>query len=467
MIWLVPVVAVLGALQQDPIAAAETLLKQGQYAPAARSFEAVTVQNPKAAQAWFGLAVCYSQMQQPGDVVAAIRKYLELEPHAADGHAVLGLALQAQVRLSEARAELERAIRLDPEQTEAIEALANVCLLEGDAARAVSLLQALPRPAAADPEVRLTLGSALARTGDYAAAVATLQPLVDADPPGPPQAFITAAAALRKLGRRDDALRLCERGMCAYPNSVRIEAVYLAEPMQTLVVRIRERLKAVPSHAAGLPEMIQLGRNIVDSDSARTAPLDAAESLLSQAVRFAPGNPSAWYYYSRCLFALRRLEDALAAVQQGLGLSPDAEMSTLLETELGIIETNLSHPDRAEKAFLVAMDSNRKLAVPLSEAAFQYFQFLALQSRPADAQAVIEEILRREPFFLAARLENAKYLESEDQLDRAIREGEMVIRNTEDPKMLRAAHIFLAKTCHRAGRLHDAERHQAWIKSNS
>ena len=467
MIWMLPAVAVLGAFQQDPLAAADALLKQGQYAQAARSFQAVTAKNPKAAQAWFGLAVCYSQMQQPGDVVAAIRKYLALEPDAADGRAVLGLALHAQGKLPEARAELERAIRLDAGQTEAIAALANVCLLEGDAARTVALLRPLARSATVDPEVRITLGSALARTGDYAAAVATLQPLVDADPPGPVQAFITAAGALRKLGRGRDALLLCERGMRAYPNSVRIEAVYLAEPMQSLVERVRERLKAVPSQAAGLPEMIQLGRNIVDSDSARTAPLDAAESLLSQAVRFAPENPACWYYYSRCLFALRKLEDARAAVERGLGLRPDAEMATLLNTELGIVETNLSHPDRAEKAFRAAMDSNRKLAAPLSEAAFQYFQFLALQSRPAEAQAVIEEILRREPFFLAARLENAKYLESEDQLDRAIGEGELVIRNTEDPKMLRAAHIFLAKTCNRAGRRQDAERHQAWIKGNS
>jgi tetratricopeptide (TPR) repeat protein len=456
----------VSACADDPLAAAEALLRQGQYTAAARRFETISRAHPKAAQAWFGLAVCYSQMQRPAEVIAAITRYLELEPRSADGRAILGLALQSAARLPEARAELERALRLDPSQTEALQALANVYLMEGNAARAVTLLGTAARSPAADPDLRLTLGAALARTGAYADALAALQPLLEGARPGPVQAFITAAGALRKLGRDDDALRLCERGMRAFPNSARLEAVYLAAPMQTLVARIRERLKAVPSGAAGLPEMIQLGRNIVDSDSNRSAPLDAAESLLAQAVRFAPADAAAWYYYSRCLFALSRMEDALAAIGKGLNAAPGGEMRTLLETQRGLVEANLSHPERAEEAFRAAMDANRKLPVLLSEAAFQYFQFLSLQSRPREAQSVIDEILRHEPFFLPARLENAKWLAGEDQLERAIQEGELVIRNTEDKRMLRAAHIFLAKTCHRAGRTQDAGRHQAWIKAN-
>jgi len=470
MMRVAPILAWLAATgiagAQDPHAAAEALMKQGQYAQAAERYEAISAKDPKAAEAWFGLAVSYSQMQRPADATEAIRKYLKLEPDSADGRAILGLALQAQGRLPEARAELERAVCLDSSQIEALAALAHVHLLEGNPGKSVSLLQPLARSPAADPEIRLLMGSALARTGDYAAAVETLRPLTDASPPGPVQAFITTATALRKLGRSEEARLLCERAMRTYPNSVRLELVYLAEPMPLLVVRIKERLKAVPPGAVGLPEMIQLGRNIVDSDSARTAPLGAAENLLSQAVRFAPGNASAWYYYSRCLFALTRFDDARAAVQKGLSLARDDEMRTLLHTQLGVVETNFLHFDRAGDAFRAAMEANRRLPSPLSESAFQYFEFLALQSRPQEAQAVIEEILRREPFFLPARLENAKYLASEDHLERAIQEGELVVRNTEDTRILRSAHIFLAKTCHHAGRAQEAARHQDWIKSH-
>ncbi len=448
------------------LSAADTLLRQGRYEQAAAQFQAIAEKNPGSAQAWFGLAVSYSQMQRPGAVIDAIRKYLKLVPDAADGRAILGLALEATGRLPEARTELERAVRLDSSQTEAVEALAHVHLLLGDPARSVALLRPLARGPELSPAGRVLLSSALARSGDYAAAFDTLQPLVDrAAPPAPVEAFVIGTTALRKLARGREALMLCERGMRAYPNAIRLEQVYLDEAMPVLVTRIKERLKAVPPGAAGLPEMIQLGRNIVDSDSGRTAPLGAAENLLSQAVRFAPANAGAWYHYGRCLFALGRLEDARAAVEKGLAVAADGEMRTLLYTEMGIVETNLSHFDRAEQAFRSAMEADRRLPAFVPEPAFEYFRFLSLQGRTRDAQAAIEEILRRQPYYLPARLENAKQLAEEDKLERAIEEGEFVIRNTEDPRLLRPAHLLLAKTCHRAGRAADAERHQAWIRN--
>ncbi len=105
---------------------AEPLLLQGKYIEAAVAYEEVVKRAPLFYEAYFALGMCYGQTAQLPRAEEAFRKYLALQPLSPDGHASLGLVLVQLKRLDEAKAELERALEIDPAQTEAGEALARI-----------------------------------------------------------------------------------------------------------------------------------------------------------------------------------------------------------------------------------------------------------------------------------------------------------------------------------------------------
>jgi tetratricopeptide (TPR) repeat protein len=99
------------------------LMAQGKYAEAAPRFEQILRLAPENAEAYFALAVCYSQMGRTDEAIVLLRRYLERRPTQADGYTVLGLLLLDRGQSQDARQALERALELDPAQEEARQAL--------------------------------------------------------------------------------------------------------------------------------------------------------------------------------------------------------------------------------------------------------------------------------------------------------------------------------------------------------
>lgn len=99
------------------------LMAEEKYAEAAPRFEQILRLAPDNAEAYFALAVCYSQMGRTDEAIPLLRRYLERRPTEADGYTVLGLLLLARGQQQDARQALERALELDPAQEEARQAL--------------------------------------------------------------------------------------------------------------------------------------------------------------------------------------------------------------------------------------------------------------------------------------------------------------------------------------------------------
>jgi len=102
---------------------AERLVQTDRFSEALPLYDSVTKDVPGYADAWFSAGMCYARMADVKRAEQAFRTYLHLQPNSADGHGSLGLLLLMQQRVTEARAELEEALRLDPASTEAKDAL--------------------------------------------------------------------------------------------------------------------------------------------------------------------------------------------------------------------------------------------------------------------------------------------------------------------------------------------------------
>ncbi|MCA1602447.1 MAG: hypothetical protein LC776_12655, partial [Acidobacteria bacterium] len=97
----------------------------------------------------------------------------------------------------------------------------------------------------------------------------------------------------------------------------------------------------------------------------------------------------------------------------------------------------------------------------------EYVRFLQLRSRPAEAEALLHEILRWNPLSPQAHVERAKLLAARGQWDEVVGEGEFVLRNAgEDEELLRSAHMLLARAYLRLNQPEKAQLHRRWLESH-
>jgi non-specific serine/threonine protein kinase len=113
--------------------------RQKGFAFAREMFAKAIAIDPTYARAHAGLADCYSFLymsweprpEHLAQAETASKRALELDPASAEAHVSRGFALSLQNKFTEARKELETAIRLDPHFYEGYYFFARACLAEG------------------------------------------------------------------------------------------------------------------------------------------------------------------------------------------------------------------------------------------------------------------------------------------------------------------------------------------------
>ncbi len=442
-------------------------MKAGKVAEAAKAYEQAIRLRPDFAEAYFALGASYTQLGRLKEAAEEFQSYLKFEPRSADGHAALGVLLLTDGRVAQARPELEQALRLDPSQTEATKALARVYNIEGAAPKAVPLLRALVESGEADDEARTILARSLYSSGDIASAAALLDRMLAGNGKHSTETYILAAVAAREARDIQKAMRICEQGVRAYPNSERIEALYVSLPKEPLVDRINQRLEQLRQNPKDVDEMIAIGRAMTAAGKGKRGPaVERGEELLALAVQLDAENAAAWYHYGRCLLIQLKLEEARAAFRKALSLVRENDLKTLILERIGLAESRLEHLDAADQAFRESHELNRKLERHISEPAFDYYWFLVMRDREAEAHALLEEILHWEPLFTPALLERAKNCVSREQFEKGIGDAILVTLNAEDPELQRSAHFLLVKIYRMLGRNAEAQLHADWIKSH-
>jgi tetratricopeptide (TPR) repeat protein len=124
----------------------------------------------------------------------------------------------------------------------------------------------------------------------------------------------------------------------------------------------------------------------------------------------------------------------------------------------------------AEDAFRNALDLNRRLPQFDSSSALRYAEFLAGQNRLSDCGRLLNEILRREPEFAPALLQQARLLVVQNRRDDGIELAEEALKMAEKAGLsfpqdrLAAIHLFLSVNYFAAGREDLSRVHQLWIQ---
>ena len=206
------------------------------------------------------------------------------------------------------------------------------------------------------------------------------------------------------------------------------------------------------------------GRALLE-DRTRSA---QARAPLEKAVKLTPNDPEAHYYLARwaCLHNADR--HCLAEAATTLRLAPGNDDASLqLNTLMGIAAEKLGQPETAEKAFVAALEANKRLGLKDPLSAFQFIDFLLKRARDDDAQPLVQLLMDKSPAFGPAFLEHAKYLARQGQKEKAAELAEYSLKlRWMDKEKQRAAHVLLARTYFQLGNEKEAQRHQEWVEQN-
>jgi tetratricopeptide (TPR) repeat protein len=140
-----------------------------------------------------------------GKAIEEYRLAVALKPSLPNLHYSLGHLLWKDLKVSEARKELEAELALNPRHAGALNDLANTYLLEHQPDKALPYLS---RALAADlqnPDIHRDLGTAYSELGDYSKAAAEFKVAVSADRDG--SVHYKLARVYQALGQKDKAAR--------------------------------------------------------------------------------------------------------------------------------------------------------------------------------------------------------------------------------------------------------------------
>jgi TolB-like protein/DNA-binding winged helix-turn-helix (wHTH) protein/Flp pilus assembly protein TadD len=204
----------------------------GMVAEARRLFEQALAADPRYAPAVQGLAYTYAaaflepmrdgelsgELRQPAILARALalaRHAVELDPYLAEAHATLGWVLHWDYRRSEALAEFQRAIELNPNLADG--RFAHLLVHNGRAAEAVAYMRRTMRQDPLPPTIYLSyLGNAYYMTAQYDEAYTTLRSGAERMPDYRAM-WVWLAAAAAQSGRRDEARAVAQRVLAMAP----------------------------------------------------------------------------------------------------------------------------------------------------------------------------------------------------------------------------------------------------------
>lgn len=300
---------------------------------------------------------------------------------------------------------------------------------------------------------------------NYVKAIEALELALSREPRSSPEAYVMLATSRLNTGERDKAIEVCEQGMNVHPNSERLASFYVSLlQVAATEAETKTKLEAkVKQNSTSALYRKALGGLLLKQN-----PLDPrVEELLAAAAKLAPRDAEARYLYGQWACLNNREALCVAELKSALALSPTNDQAQMqIYTLIGMAEDKLHHTAQAEAAFRSAMQFNRKLERPNPHAAIQYADFLIKRLRDAEAQRIVDEVLRWSPEFGPARFERAKFLAKQGKMAEAVDECRGALEYPHSNKIqLRAMHAFMAKTLFALGRVEEAQTHQSWIES--
>jgi Flp pilus assembly protein TadD len=142
-------------------------LKAGKLDDAESAFRGVLAKGGRIAYVHNNLGIVYQERGQHAKAVAEFREAIRLDPGYVAPRILLGASLLALGRLSEAKVQLDRAVKLAPREPLARLQLAKACEGAGDWAGAVEQYRSLRGLVPQEPEYAYGLGKAYLRLSEW------------------------------------------------------------------------------------------------------------------------------------------------------------------------------------------------------------------------------------------------------------------------------------------------------------
>jgi hypothetical protein len=113
------------------------------------------------------------------------------------------------------------------------------------------------------------------------------------------------------------------------------------------------------------------------------------------------------------------------------------------------------------------MAVNRRLPRRVPEAALEYVRFHKVHGQAAQAEALLDEIVGWNPFAPEARVERARLLADSGRWEQVVTEGGFVLRQAAgNQRLVRVAHLLLARAYFRLNQPEKAQAHKQWLESH-
>ena len=287
---------------------------------------------------------------RPADALTYLTAAEQQHPEDPRVHNFRGIALAQLGHTSEAAAEYESAVRLDPKMADAYRNLGflNWNVRKLDAAR--QNLEQATTLAPADQFAHYYLGRVLLDQRKFAPAIKELEVSRTALPDDPGFSLQLAGAYVA-VQRTQGAIALLDRVATLSltpPQRFDLALSYLLTGRyEDSIAQARNYLAAAPSNDSDFAAAAQAW-SLIGISAAHTSETQRSVDALRKAASLQPGNEELWLNLTRELMELSRFPEAVAAAQEALAALPN---SYALHLRLGAAQLAAGHYAEAENAF--------------------------------------------------------------------------------------------------------------------
>jgi tetratricopeptide (TPR) repeat protein len=364
--------------------------------------------------------------QYPSQAIAELDEALKLDPQLAEAHDAKGLARLAQGDPTAALAEFRRALALKPRLAEAHLGMGLALGQSGELEAAAKEFRAAIaiRPAYAEAHKRL--GVTLRRLGDEKAALAEFEKAVQSDPADPETWYYLGLA--RKSGNDTPG------AVAAFRKAVELKPDYeKARYNLGIALRAAGREPAAAKELADVRGLHAFREKLTESKALIVRGVDALEhnrnddalQCFTEASKLSPSLPTAWHYLGVAYYRGGDTQQALDAWNRALALEPDYPKT---HAALGLMHARAGDFEAARREFQQAVSSDPDDA----QAHYNLGLALANLKNLPEAAAELGEAVNLNPRYIEARVQLGLVLSAKGDLTGAANAYREVIRQHPD-----------------------------------
>ncbi len=409
---------------------AHSLWEQYRCSEAVPLFEQASRLAPDLAEPYFCLGYCYSLAHEAAKAESALRRYVELDPRAADGWAALGVVRLDRRQFAGARTSFERALEIDPRMEKARKSLLRLLVVQHDYKAALPHAEALLAAAVPDET-----------------------------------AFALSIGAYLGLGAGEKALEISERGLRIHPQSFQLERLHITSLLDCgRQAGCRGKLVAGLERQTRSATSLRTTLAVLQDAYARG---EASRAAVGQSLKDYPDVPAVRCLAAQWALVNRRYPEAISIARAAAKL-PAADKAIRAQCLIvaGLAYEQSGDPKSAEAVEREADTINRTLTPPNPGISLYLVDLLANAGRTAEALRAAGEASAWSADFAPARLRSARLLEAQNQPEKAASEAEAALRLGLTGDEERAAHALLAGTYFALGKHSQARIHESWIAAH-